>query len=272
MSRLATCFQHLRSRGRRALIPFLMAADPQPDWTLDLMSACVRSGADILELGVPFSDPMADGPTIQKAHERALRHGFTLRRVLDLVRDFRRVDQQTPVVLMGYLNPVEALGYDEFAQAAAAAGVDGVILVDLPVEESAVLDAGLASAGIDLIFLIAPTTGPARTRKIVHAARGFIYYVSLRGVTGAQHLDWSEAAARIGEIQTLTRLPVGVGFGIDGPEAARAAASFADAIVVGSALVSRIAAARDRADAVGAVDAFIASLRGEIDRNEQVRA
>ncbi|MHB1516365.1 MAG: tryptophan synthase subunit alpha [Acidiferrobacteraceae bacterium] len=259
MSRIGDRF---RDAGRRLLIPFLMAGDPEPGWTVDLMHAAVAAGADIVELGVPFSDPMADGVVIQHAHERALRQGINLTGVLDLVARFRTADRDTPVVLMGYLNPVETFGYEAFASAARAAGVDGIIVVDMPLEESTDLAHALYSEGIDLVFLLAPTTSRARVRAIAAVARGFLYYVSLRGVTGAAHLDLAEARARVAAVRSITTKPVGLGFGIDGPDAAKSAAGFADAVVVGSALVSRIAVLEgQRERAMSEVASFIGSLR-----------
>lgn len=273
MSRIADRFHQVNSSGRSLLIPFLMAGDPGPDWTLDLMHAAVAAGADLIEVGVPFSDPMADGPVIQKAHERALPFRLGLSGVLDLVARFRATDRTTPVVLMGYLNPVEAMGYGVFAERAARAGLDGAIVVDMPLEESGEFDKALRAAGLDQIFLLAPTTQLARVQAIADSARGFLYYVSLRGVTGAGHLDLGEASDRIGAFRSVTALPIGLGFGIDGPAAAKAAAGFADAVVVGSALVARIAAvaARPRAEGLAEVSTFIGSLRRAIEEGAPAR-
>lgn len=273
MSRIASRFQQVNGAGRSLLIPFLMAGDPEPSWTVTLMHAAVAAGADLVEVGVPFSDPMADGPVIQKAHERALPARLGLSGVLDLVAEFRKRDATTPVVLMGYLNPVESMGYQAFATRAAQAGLDGVIVVDMPLEESQEFDEALAVAGLDQIFLLAPTTQLARVRAIAHSARGFLYYVSLRGVTGAGHLDLDEARSRLGQLRPVTSLPIGLGFGIDGPAAAKAAAGFADAVVVGSALVSRVAlaATRPRAEVLSEVSMFIASLRQAIEEGAPAR-
>ncbi len=266
MSRIVDCFRNARGSGRRVLIPFLMAGDPVRDWTVDLMHAAVAAGADIVELGVPFSDPMADGVVIQRAHERALRHGLDVAGVLDLVTRFRTGDRDTPVVLMGYLNPIESFGYAEFSAKAHAAGVDGVIVVDMPLEESAEFDQVLRRQGLDLVFLLAPTTDRVRMQAIAAAARGFLYYVALRGVTGAAHLDLAEAQAGISSVRSVTDKPVALGFGIDGAESARHAATFADAVVVGSALVSRIAAqAGQRERALSEVRSFIGSLRNAME-------
>jgi len=216
---------------------------------------------------VPFSDPMADGPVIQQAAERALKHHVSLHQVLDMVREFRRRDTTTPVVLMGYLNPVEVLGYSAFARDAAAAGVDGVLTVDLPPEEAEEFVPAMRAHGLDPIFLLAPTSDDARLKRILAVASGFVYYVSLRGVTGAAHLDLTEVRSRVAAIQRQTTLPVGVGFGIGTPEAAAEVATFADAVVVGSALVKRIAALATTPDKIPAEAAtFLATLRAAMDR------
>jgi tryptophan synthase alpha chain len=237
VSRIARRFAETRSAGRVALVPYVTAGDPEPGVTVALMHDLVAAGADLLELGVPFSDPMADGPVIQHACERALAHGTSLRRVLAMVEEFRAGDRETPVVLMGYLNPVERMGAEAFADAAAAAGVDGVLMVDLPPEESGDLTAVLERTGIDPIFLVAPTTSSLRVQYVAAAARGFIYYVSLKGVTGSQSLDTAELGARLETIRGLTDLPLGVGFGIRDAETAGQVARVADAVVVGSAIV-----------------------------------
>lgn len=266
MSRIASTFQQLHKRGRRALIPYITAGDPEPWVTVPLMHALVNAGADILELGVPFSDPMADGPVIQRASERALKNHVRLVDVLNMVREFRTKDDKTPVVLMGYLNPVEVMGYERFAAEAAAAGVDGVLTVDLPPEEADAFTPALRQHNLDAIFLIAPTSGTERVQRIAGAASGFIYYVSLRGVTGAAHLDVSEVEAKLKAIRRQTRLPLGVGFGINSPEMAATMARIADAVVVGSAIVRRIeenAASPDRV--LSEVPAFVASLRRAMD-------
>jgi len=240
MSLISSTFERLRNKNRKALIPFITAGDPQPTITVSLMHVLVASGADIIELGVPFSDPMADGPTIQRSSERALKHGVTLRKVLRFVAEFRKKNFSTPVVLMGYANPVEALGYAQFAGEAKAAGVDGVLIVDLPPEEGSDLVAELMRCGIDAIFLIAPTTTDARIRKITQLASGYIYYVSLNGVTGATHLDLSDVGKRIQLIKSCVDLPVGVGFGIRDAATARAVSEMADGVIVGSCLVQEI--------------------------------
>ena len=243
MSRLATRFGELRAARRAGLVIFVTAGDPHPDQTIELMHALVAAGADVLELGVPFSDPMADGPVIQRASERALAQGMDLRRVLDQVRAFRQTDTTTPVVLMGYLNPIEQMGVERFADAAAAAGVDGALTVDLPFDEEPAHAAALRSAGLDSIFLLAPTSGPERARAVAAQASGFLYYVSVRGVTGAGKVDLADVEAQVQALTQHTVLPVGVGFGVRTPQAAAQIAGFADAVVVGSAVIEQIEAA-----------------------------
>lgn len=240
MKRIDDTFARLRQERRKALIPFITAGDPQPAATLPLMRALVRGGADLLELGVPFSDPMADGPVIQRSSERALRHGTSLDDVLDLVASFRQENKDTPVILMGYLNPIEVMGYASFARRAQEAGVDGVLIVDLPPEEADELQVELERQGLDQIFLLSPTTGEERLARICSKASGFVYYVSLKGVTGSDRLNLADVAARIARVRTATSLPVGVGFGIKDADTARAVAAFSDAVIVGSALVERI--------------------------------
>lgn len=240
MSRIEATFKRLRAQGRKALVPFVTAADPEPSLTVPIMHALVAAGADILELGVPFSDPMADGPTIQRASERALKHGVGLGDVLRLVAEFRNSDQITPVVLMGYANPIERMGLEPFAAHAAASGVDGALTVDYPLEESAQWVEILCRHGLDPIFLLSPTTPEARFRQVAELARGFIYYVSLKGVTGAAHLDLDEVARKIPHIRACCGLPVGVGFGIRDAAMAKAIAGFADAVVIGSRVVQEM--------------------------------
>ncbi|MDR2875166.1 MAG: tryptophan synthase subunit alpha [Methylobacillus sp.] len=240
MSRIQTVFDQLKQQGRKALIPFITAGDPHPQATVSMMKALVEGGADMLELGVPFSDPMADGPTIQRASERALKHHVSLRHVLEMVAEFRATNTTTPVVLMGYGNPIEAMGWETFAKRCAEVGVDGALTVDFPPEESGEAFQHLARHGIDPIFLLAPTSAPERVDAVVAAARGFIYYVSLRGVTGAANLDLAEVAAKVAAIRGKTSLPVGVGFGVRDAETAKAVANIADAVVVGSRMVQEI--------------------------------
>lgn len=265
MSRIDQRFSLLREQGRKALIPFVTAGDPDLATTLPLMHGLVAAGADIIELGVPFSDPMADGPIIQRASERALASGVTLTNVLDLVRQFRTTDQTTPVVLMGYANPVEAMGYEKFAQAAVAVGVDGLLTVDTPPEEADEMVACLKRHNIAPIFLLAPTTPESRIAKVGEMAQGYVYYVSLRGVTGAANLDVSEVAARLPLIRKHVKLPVGVGFGIRDGATARAVADVADAVVIGSRLVQQIEAA-GAAGAVEQVSALVADIRRAMDK------
>jgi tryptophan synthase alpha chain len=228
------------------------------------MHALARAGADVIEMGVPFSDPMADGPVIQRASERALARGTSLASVLADARAFRRDDAQTPIVLMGYANPIEAMGIEAFAEQAQASGVDGVLVVDYPPEESQPLRAACCTRGIDVIFLVAPTTTEARMREIANAAAGYIYYVSLTGVTGAGHLDLASVESKLARLRTMTALPIGVGFGIRDGDTARAVAGFADAVVIGSALVERLAAAGPQA-AVSAAEGFIRPIRQSMD-------
>ena len=267
MSRIAGCFQALHRQGRTALIPYITAGDPQPAVSVPLMHALVEAGADLLELGVPFSDPMADGPVIQAACERALKHHVSLAQVLEMVRRFREKDAQTPVVLMGYLNPIEAMGYATFASAAREAGVDGVLTVDLPPEEAHDLVDSLKVSELDPIFLAAPNSDDSRIRQMAQCGGGFLYYVSFKGVTGANRLDVRAVQARVAQIRSNTDLPVGVGFGIRDAESAASIAEFADAVVVGSALVKRIAELADRPDEILAqAPAVIADMRRAMDR------
>lgn len=241
MSRIENTFVQLKKRNESALIPFITAGDPGLKATVPLMHALVGAGADIIELGIPFSDPMADGPVIQQASERALSAGVGTMEVLSLLRGFREQNTTTPVVLMGYLNPIEIMGYDEFATLFGEAGADGIIVVDMPPEEGAEFDIVLRKHNIDRVFLLAPTSTPERIKLICDEADGFIYYVALRGVTGASHLDLDEVGLRIGDIKAQSDLPVGVGFGIDSPANAAKVARIADAVIVGSALVRIVA-------------------------------
>ena len=265
MSRLAECFAALKSDGRTALTTFITAGDPTHAATVPALHALVAGGADVLELGIPFSDPEAEGPAIQASSERGLENGTTLAICLDMVREFRAVDQSTPVVLMGYLNSVLAMGEQAFAEAAAAAGVDGLIMVNLPPEEAEVLRPELERHGIDLIFLIAPTTTSERLQKIVAAASGFIYYVSLKGITGADHLNVGAVTARVDEIREATDLPVQVGFGIKDGVTARAVGEHADGVVVGSALVNTMAEHTDPEAREAALGETVAELRRALD-------
>jgi tryptophan synthase alpha chain len=270
MPRIADTFKTLAAQGRTALIPFITAGDPHPDQTLPLMQALVAGGADIIELGVPFSDPMADGPTIQRASERALAHGMSLRRVLALVSAFRKDDSRTPVVLMGYANPVEAYGIGAFARDAGAAGVDGVLVVDYPPEECAGFSATMKGAGIDPIFLLAPTSSEKRFAEVAKMGSGYIYYVSLKGVTGSAKLDLDEVAARIPLIRDKVGMPVGVGFGIrDGAAAARIGV-VADAVVIGSRIIEEIEGAPP-GEAAARVRDFVSGIRAAIDAATEQR-
>ena len=240
VSRIQSAFERLAGERRKALIPYVTAGDPQPEVTVPLMHALAASGADIIELGVPFSDPMADGPVIQRSSERALKNHIGLDRVLAFVAEFRKSDRSTPVVLMGYANPIEAMGLERFVDSARQAGVDGVLVVDYPPEESLELAAMLRARGIDMIFLLAPTSTEARIEQVARLASGYIYYVSLRGVTGAKHLDLEDVAAKLPLIRGKTRLPIGVGFGIRDGETARAVARIADAVVIGSRIIQEM--------------------------------
>ena len=240
VSRIQSAFERLAGERRKALIPYVTAGDPQPEVTVPLMHALAASGADIIELGVPFSDPMADGPVIQRSSERALKNHIGLDRVLAFVAEFRKSDLSTPLVLMGYANPIEAMGLERFVDSARQAGVDGVLVVDYPPEESLELSAMLRARGIDMIFLLAPTSTEARIEQVARLASGYIYYVSLRGVTGAKHLDLEDVAAKLPSIRGKTRLPIGVGFGIRDGETARAVARIADAVVIGSRIIEEM--------------------------------
>jgi tryptophan synthase alpha chain len=263
-SRIGPCFERLREAGRCALIPYLTAGFPRPGATVPLMEAMVRGGADLIELGVPFSDPMADGPVIQRANERSLAGGTRLADVMDDVARFRERDRRTPVVLMGYCNPVERMGVERFVERARAAGIDGVILVDCPPEEGAGLAEPIAAAGIDTIFLLAPTSDRSRIDAVARAARGYVYYVSLKGVTGAAHIDTDEVARQVPRLRAAVGVPVGVGFGIrDGATAARIAA-IADAVVIGTRVIE-IVDDGPESDAARRLEAFMGEIRSAID-------
>jgi tryptophan synthase alpha chain len=264
VSRIDARFAALRAAGRTGLIPFVTAGDPSPDATVAIMHALVEAGADLVELGVPFSDPMADGPVIQHANERALAHGVGLSRVLAYVREFRTRDATTPVVLMGYLNPIEIHGAERFAREASDAGVDGVLLVDCPVVEIETT-APLAKAGLARVLLAAPTTAQTRLAAICAAAEGFLYYVSFAGITGADRLSMDDVRARVAGIKRLAKTPVAVGFGIRDATSAAAIGAFADAVVIGSALVDRLAASSDASDACMRAREFLAPIRAALD-------
>lgn len=245
MSRITTVLNALKEQNRQALIPYITAGDPTKEATVPMMHALVEAGCDIIELGVPFSDPMADGPTIQLACERALEHGTSLTDVLAMVSEFRQKDADTAVVLMGYLNPVEAMGYDTFVNRATEAGVDGVLLVDLPPEEASEVEHIFKAKDLDMVYLIAPTTTDARIEKIGQSGSGYVYYVSLKGVTGSKALDVDDVARNLERIRKHVSVPVGVGFGITNGETAAQVAKVADGVIVGSAIVNRIAANAD---------------------------
>jgi tryptophan synthase alpha chain len=268
MSRIAAKFSALQSQGRKALIPFITAGDPAPGQTLPLMRALVDGGADIIELGVPFSDPMADGPTIQRASERALAYGVSLRIVLGMVHEFRKLDTTTPVVLMGYANPVEAYGLDAFARDAQAAGVDGVLIVDYPPEECTDFSRVMKAAGLDPIFLLAPTSVETRFADVAQLGSGYIYYVSLKGVTGSATIDLDEVARRIPAIRAKVGMPVGVGFGIRDAVSAARIARVADAVVIGSKIIETIEQA-PAGEAPARVTAFLREVRTAMDKGVQ---
>ena len=264
MSRIQARFESLRASRRKALIPYITAGDPTPALTVPLMRALVEAGADIVELGVPFSDPMADGPVVQRSGERALKHGVGLADVLRQVSQFRKEDGATPIVLMGYANPIEAMGVPRFLAAAQAAGVDGLIVVDYPPEECVEFAQLAKSHGIDPVFLLAPTSTEKRIHEVARAGSGYIYYVSLRGVTGAAHLDLAEISSRIPSIRAATKLPIGVGFGIRDADSARRIAASADGVVIGSRIIQEIEAG-DAEQAVSRVKAFLKPIREALD-------
>ena len=264
MSRIKITFDRLAGEGRKALIPFITAGDPDMALTLPLMHTLVEAGADVIELGVPFSDPMADGPTIQRASERALAKGMSLRKVLELVAAFRATDVKTPVVLMGYANPIEAMGLEKFAVAASSAGVDGVLVVDYPPEEAAAFGAVMKAQDMDPIFLLAPTSTAARIAQVAEIASGYVYYVSLAGVTGSGALNVDAVAERLPLIREKTGLPLGVGFGIRDAVTAARIAGFADAVVVGSRIIEEIEKSTTET-ACANVKALVADIRRGVD-------
>lgn len=266
-NRIDRRFDLLKDANRTALIPFITAGDPQPSWTVAIMHALVESGSDLLELGVPFSDPAADGPVIQAASERAIASGVTLKRVLEMVAAFREKDSDTPVVLMGYLNPIERYGHGEFARDAAQAGVDGILMVDCPPEEMAHLRGELDASNIYPICLVAPTTTPERMESIARQARGYLYYVSFKGITGADRLQQASLAGPVEELRRYTDLPLAIGFGIKGPESAAAVSGLADGVVIGSALIERMADADSESEACGRIRDFLAPIRAAMDNS-----
>lgn len=266
MSRIGTRFAARKEQGRKVLVPYVTAGDPRPEVTVNLMHAMVEAGADIIELGIPFSDPMAEGPVIQKAMERALINHVSLNDVLDMVKQFRQQDNDTPIVLMGYLNPIEVKGYETFASEASQAGVDGVLTVDIPPEEAADYARAMNEHGIDCIFLVSPTTDEERIKAVCQVSGGFVYYVSLKGVTGAGHLDTNEVTDRVLAIRRLTDLPVGVGFGIKDAESATRVAASSDAVIVGSAIVRKVEENLDSADKINqAVSGLLSEIRAALD-------
>jgi tryptophan synthase alpha chain len=265
MSRIENAFEKLRQHKRKALIPFFTAGDPSPQVTVSLLQALAEAGADVIELGVPFSDPMADGPTIQRSSERALKHGVALHDVLDMVAAFRKKDVSTPVVLMGYGNPIEAMGWETFARRCAEVGVDGVLTVDFPPEESHEAFAHLDKYGIDPIFLLAPTSSDARVERVAKQARGYVYYVSLKGVTGAGNLDLSSIAEKIPHLRQRIKLPIGVGFGIRDAATALAVAKLCDGVVVGSRIVQEIENSTEQ-NVVENVSNLVRELRQAVDK------
>jgi tryptophan synthase alpha chain len=267
MSRLAGKFEELAKTGRKALIPFVTAGDPYPEFTLPLMHEMVKAGVDVIELGVPFSDPMADGPVIQRASERALAHKMSLVKTLACAAEFRKTDQQTPVVLMGYLNPIEAMGYQGFANAAQRADIDGVLTVDLPPEEGEQCAALLKERGIDTIFLLAPNSSAERIKKMSEVGSGYLYYVSLKGVTGAGHLNVGDVENKLKQIKGITALPVGIGFGVKDAETAKTIAGLGDGVVVGSALISKIESNRDNPEqAKSEIIGLLSAMRQAMDK------
>jgi len=271
MNRIDASFAALRANGRTALIPYVTVGDPSLASTSAILHALVDAGADVLELGVPFSDPMADGPVIQRASERALAQRVSLRDVLGVVRAFRTRDAATPIVLMGYANPIEAMGTTAFADAARDAGVDGVLVVDYPPEEAEAFAALLAARDIALIFLLSPTTPEARIASVASLARGYVYYVSLKGVTGAGHIDTAEVAQKLAQIRRHVRLPIGVGFGIRDAVSAAAVATVADAVVIGSRIIQEIESGAPQ-DAATRAGAWLAGIRHALDAMERKRA
>lgn len=264
MSRITIVFDKLRQQNRKALIPFITAGDPEPALMIPLMHELVKAGSDVIELGVPFSDPMADGPTIQRSSERALKYGVGLKDVLNMVKEFRTTDADTPVVLMGYANPIEAMGYQTFTATAKASGVDGVLTVDYPPEESAEWVAYLNREQIAPIFLLSPTTPQARIEQVEKMAQGYIYYVSLKGVTGASNLDLRDVASKLTQLRSCISIPIGVGFGIRDGMTARAVAELADAVVIGSRIIEEIENST-RENMLADVYRLVRSLRSAID-------
>ena len=266
MSRIASTFEQLTAQGRSALIPFFTAGDPDPESAVALMRAMVKGGADVIELGVPFSDPIADGPVIQRSSERALKHGVSLRGVIEMARTYRMEDQKTPLVLMGYANPIEQMGFEHFADTAKEAGVDGVLVVDYPPEECEALVSVLRTRDIDTIFLLSPTSTDERVAAVGKLASGYVYYVSLRGVTGAANIDTHDVDQQVQRIRKQISVPVGVGFGIRDGETAHAISQFADAVVIGSRIVLTIEESASGEVAVPRIEALMHEFRAAMDR------
>ena len=271
MSRLAARFAELKAGKRTALIPYVMTGDPSPEITLPLMHAMVEAGADIIELGAPFSDPMADGPVIQAAAERSLEHNTSLFDVFSVVTEFRKTDDKTPVVMMGYLNPIEVMGYESFAQQASACGIDGVITVDMPPVEADEYVPALKAQKLDPIFLLAPTSTEERIKKLADVASGFVYYVSLKGVTGAATLDVTSVEEKVAQIRQYIDLPIGVGFGIADAESAAKVANCSDAVVVGSAIVKKMTlnqgeTASERSIIIKEISDILSAMRAAMDK------
>jgi len=272
VSRLRACFGRMQAEGRKALIPYIMTGDPHPEVTVPLMHAMVKAGADIIELGAPFSDPMADGPVIQAAAERALEFNITLDDVFNAVSEFRKLDDSTPIIMMGYLNLIEVAGYQNFAKRAAEIGIDGVITVDMPPEEADAYIAALKGSALDPVFLIAPTSTEHRIAKIGAVASGFVYYVSLKGVTGAANLDVDSVREKVEMIRKKIDLPIGVGFGISDAQAAAQISACSDAVVVGSAIVKRMAVHQQHSpdqtqQVITDVSELLSSMRAAMDAN-----
>ncbi|MEC8444030.1 MAG: tryptophan synthase subunit alpha [Pseudomonadota bacterium] len=273
MTRISKVFDTLASQGKKALIPYITAGDPDKATTVPMMHALVEAGADAIELGVPFSDPMADGPTIQLACERSLAHGTSLRDVLAMVAEFRQTNQHTAVVLMGYLNPIEAMGYPTFVELASEAGVDGVLVVDMPPEEAQGVDSMFEQAGLDFIYLLAPTSTEERIKTIGNVGRGYVYYVSLRGVTGSAAIDVDDVSRNLDRIREHVKAPLCVGFGIQNAEAAAKVSDVCDGVIVGSALVNCIAEQIDNpAQAIADVSSLARSMRDAMDACEALDA
>lgn len=265
MSKIAKVFADLKAQGRKGLVPFITAGDPEPGITLDLLHALVRGGADVIELGIPFSDPMADGPVIQRASERALSHGMSLKHVIEIVKEFRQSNDHTPIVLMGYANPIEHMGTETFVRTAKDAGVDGVLVVDYPPEECEDFAQQCRTAGIDPIFLLAPTSSQARIDQVGKVAAGYIYYVSLKGVTGSANLDTKAVAGIIPQIRAASNIPIAVGFGIRDAQSAVAVGETADAVVIGSRIV-QLLEETPSSERVQSLEHFLRDIREALDK------